>query len=185
VAIFAISAVVALIALLVVGYQAFEYLLDPVRSGNLVGRIRAPLGLLTATALVAAYHYSVWRRERAVLQADARSLQETGSLQEAGRVQDAGPVLTARRTIGQVVLVTGSDHVPLSHAIREATGADVTVWLRSGLPAGPDPGQSDPRQPDAGMLMAALEGVSAERVLVVVGPGDRIDVIPVQDRTVS
>jgi hypothetical protein len=185
VAIFAISAVVALIALLVVGYQAFEYLLDPVRSGNLVGRIRVPLGLLTATALVATYHYSVWRRERAVLQADARSLQETGSLQEAGRVQDAGPVLTARRTIGQVVLVTGSDHVPLSHAIREATGADVTVWLRSGLPAGPDPGQSDPRQPDAGMLMAALEGVSAERVLVVVGPGDRIDVIPVQDRTVS
>jgi hypothetical protein len=191
VAIFAISAVVALIALLVVGYQAFEYLLDPVRSGNLVGRIRAPLGLLTATALVAAYHYSVWRRERAVLQADARSLQETGSLQEAGRVQeagrgqDAGPLLTARRTIGQVVLVTGSDHVPLSHAIREATGADVTVWLRSGLPAGPDPGQPDPRQPDAGMLMAALEGVSAERVLVVVGPGDRIDVIPVQDHTAS
>ena len=151
VAIFAISAVVALIALLVVGYQVFEYLLDPVRSGNLVGRIRAPLGLLTATALVAAYHYSVWRRERAVL------------------APDAG------RTIGQVVLVTGSDPVPLSRAIREATGAEVTVWLRSGLPAGPDA-----VQPDAGTLMAALEGVSAERVLVVVGPGDRIDVIPVQ-----
>ncbi|UKA52630.1 DUF5671 domain-containing protein [Arthrobacter sp. FW305-BF8] len=185
VAIFGISAVVALIALLLVGYQAFEYLLDPERQGNLVGRIRAPLGLLTATALVATYHYSVWRRERAVLQGDAPSLQETGPLQEAGRVQDAGPVLTARRTIGQVVLVTGSDHVPLSHAIREATGADVTVWLRSGLPAGPDPGQSDPRLPDAGMLMAALEGVSAERVLVVVGPGGRIDVIPVQDHTAS
>ncbi|MDQ0619137.1 DUF5671 domain-containing protein [Arthrobacter globiformis] len=180
VAIFAISAVVALIALLVVGYQAFGYLLDPLRSGNLVGRTPAPLGLLTATALVAAYHYSVWRRERAVLPAEAASLQETGSLQEAGGAQDAGPVRTARRTIGQVVLVTGSDHVPLSRAIREATGADVTVWLRSGQTAGPDPAQ-----PDAGNLLAALEGVRAERVLVVVGPGVRIDVIPVQDHTAS
>ncbi|WP_146033079.1 hypothetical protein [Arthrobacter sp. AFG20] len=59
----------------------------------------------------------------------------------------------------------------------------MTVWLRSGQAAGPDRGQSDPGQPDAGMLRAALEGVSAERVLVVVGPGDRIDVIPVQDHT--
>ncbi|WP_246468648.1 hypothetical protein [Arthrobacter ipis] len=144
-------------------------------SGTLVGRIRAPLGLLTATALVAVYHYSVWRRERAVLPTDAGSLQETDSLQEAGRVQDTGPVRTARRTIGQVVLVTGSDPVPLSRAIHEASGADVTVWLRSGLPAGPDAGQ-----PDARTLMTALEGVSAERVLAVVGPGARIDVIPVQ-----
>ena len=156
-----------------------------VRSGNLVGRIRAPLGLLTAAALVAAYHYSAWRRERAVLPADAGSLQETGSLQEpgspqeAGRVQDTGPVRTARRTIGQVVLVTGSDPVPLSRAIHEASGADVTVWLRSGLPAGPAAGQ-----PDARTLMTALEGVSAERVLAVVGPGARIDVIPVQGHTV-
>ncbi|MBT2550619.1 DUF5671 domain-containing protein [Arthrobacter sp. ISL-65] len=180
VAVFAISAVVALIALLVVGYQAFEYLLEPERSGNLVGRIRAPLGLLTATALVAAYHCGVWRRERAVLPAEAASLRETGPLQEAGRLQDAGPVGTARRTIGRVVLVTGSGHVPLSRAIREATGADVTVWLRSGQTAGPDPAQ-----PDAGRLLVALEGVRAERVLVVVGPGARIDVIPVQGHTAS
>jgi hypothetical protein len=180
VAIFAISAVVALIALLVAGYQACEYLLDPVRSGNLVGRIRAPLGLLTATALAATYHYSVWRRERAALPADAGALQEGGALQEAGRVQDAGPVRTGGRTIGRVVLVTGSDHVQLSRAIREATGADVTVWLRSGLPAGLDAVQPDAVHLAAGKLMAALEGVSAERVLVVVGPGDRIDVIPVR-----
>ncbi|MGN7250202.1 DUF5671 domain-containing protein [Arthrobacter sp. SAFR-014] len=174
VAIFAISAVVALIALLVVGYQGFEYLLDPVHSGNLVGRIRAPLGLLTATALAAAYHYSVWRRERMVL-----------------------PV-NAGRTIGEVVLVTGSDPVPLLHAIRTATGADVTVWLRSDQPAGSLPvsdgglgsdggavAASGGRlpytgHPDPGTLIAALEGVNAERVLVVVGPGDRIDVIPVR-----
>ncbi|MFF2317341.1 DUF5671 domain-containing protein [Arthrobacter sp. NPDC058097] len=151
VAIFGISAVVALIALLVVGYQVFEYLLDPVPSGNLVGRIRSPLGLLTATALVAAYHYSVWRRER------------------------GAPPPDAGRTIGEVVLVTGSDPVPLLHAIHNATHADVTVWLRSGQPAGP--------QPDPGTVVAALEGVMAERVLVVVGPGARIEVIPVRDGT--
>jgi hypothetical protein len=97
VAIFGISAVVALAALLAVGYQAFEYLLDPERSGNLVGRIRAPLGLLTGTALVAAYHHGVWRRERAPLAADAGPSHETG------------PVRNEGRTIGQVVLVTGSD----------------------------------------------------------------------------
>jgi hypothetical protein len=33
--------------------------------------------------------------------------------------------------------------------------------------------------------MAALEGVIAERVLVVVGPDARIDVIPVRDHAVS
>ena len=180
VAIFGISAVVALIALLVVGYQAFEYLLDPERSGNLVGRIRAPLGLLTATALVAAYHYSIWRRERAALPPDAVS------------VQEAGPARKEGRTIGQVVLVTGSDPVPLTHAIRKATGADVTVWLRSGATAGPHPasdgGAAAPsagRAPDPGQLMAALEGMIAERVLVVVGPDARIDVIPVRDHAVS
>jgi hypothetical protein len=180
VAIFAISAVVALIALLVVGYQAFEYLLDPARSGNLVGRIRVPLGLLTATALVAAYHYSVWRRERAPLAADAGPSHETG------------PVRNEGRTIGQVVLVTGSDPVPLSRAIRQATGADVTVWLRSGPTAGPHPASdggaaavSAGRAPDPAQLMAALEGMRAERVLVVVGPDARIDVIPVREHTAS
>ncbi|MFE5839217.1 DUF5671 domain-containing protein [Arthrobacter sp. NPDC056493] len=182
VAIFGISAVVALIALLVVGYQAFEYLLDPASAGNLVGRIRAPLGLLTATALVAAYHYSVWRRERAVLPADAGPPgQENVPLQEAGP-DGAGP-----RAIGQVILVSGSDPLPLSRAIREATGADVTVWQRSGPPAGFQPesdggaaASSGRRGLDPGEVVAALEGVSGERVLVVVGPGARIDVIPVR-----
>lgn len=178
VAIFGISAVVALVALLVVGYQAFEYLLDPERPGNLVGRIRAPLGLLTATALVAAYHYGVWRRERA-------------ALPDAGPLQDTGPDRNEGRTIGLVVLVTGSDPDPLSRAIRRATGADVMVWLRSGPAAGPPPASdggaaaaSAGRAPDPGQLMAALEGVRAERVLVVVGPDARIDVIPVRDHTV-
>ncbi|WP_353712391.1 DUF5671 domain-containing protein [Arthrobacter sp. K5] len=186
VVIFGISAVVALIALLVVGYQVFEYLLDPERSGNLIGRIRAPLGLLTATALVAAYHYSVWRRERATLPPDA------GPVQEVEPVQEAGPLQNEERSIGQVVLVTGSDPVLLTHAIRAATGADVTVWLRSGPAAGQHPasdgGAAAPsagRVPDPGQLMAALEGVIAERVLVVVGPDARIDVIPVRDHAVS
>jgi len=162
VAIFGISGVVALIALLVVGYQAFEYLLDPALSGNLVGQIRAPLGLLTATALVAAYHYSVWRRERAV-PSDA----------------DDGPA----RAIGEVILVTDSDPGPLSRAIRTATGAGVKVWLRSS-PA-PEPGEPEHSGPDAAALVAALEGVTGGRVLVVVGPGSKVDVIPVWENSAS
>jgi hypothetical protein len=130
---------------------------------------------------VAAYHYSVWRRERATLPPDA------GPVQEVEPVQEAGPLQNEERSIGQVVLVTGSDPVLLTHAIRAATGADVTVWLRSGPAAGQHPasdgGAAAPsagRVPDPGQLMAALEGVIAERVLVVVGPDARIDVIPVQ-----
>jgi hypothetical protein len=68
----------------------------------------------------------------------------------------------------------------------------VTVWLRSGPTAGPHPasdgGAAAPsagRAPDPGQLMAALEGIIAERVLVVVGPDARIDVIPVRDHAVS
>ncbi|MFC9332997.1 DUF5671 domain-containing protein [Arthrobacter sp. NPDC057009] len=160
VAVFGISALVALIALLVVGYQAFEYLLDPARSGSLVGRIRAPLGLLAATALVAGYHYSVWRRERGV--------------------PPAAPA-APERAIGQVVLVTGSDPGLLADAIRNATGADVTVWLRSGSSS--EPGEPGGSGPDASALVAALEGVAGERVLVVIGPGARIDAIPVWENT--
>ncbi|HKS00450.1 MAG TPA: DUF5671 domain-containing protein [Arthrobacter sp.] len=163
VAIFGISAVVALAALLVAGYQAFEFWLDPARSGNLVGRIRASLGLLTATALVAAYHYSVWRRDR------ARQPEASGS---------------PARAIGQVTLVTGADPVPLSHAIRSATGADVTAWLKSGQTVDakhPGPAEPGPGGPEPAAVVAALEGVTGERVLVIVGPGGRIDVIPVRE----
>lgn len=154
VAVFGLSAVVALVTLLVIGYQAFEYLLDGAGRESLAGRVRAPLGLLVATGLVAGYHYGAWRRERAAL--------------------PPGPP-PPRRTIGHVILVTGSDPVPLSRVITEASGAKITVWKRADAGG---TGSGEPNQPDPGQLAQALEGVSAERVLVVIGPGARIDVVP-------
>jgi hypothetical protein len=154
VAVFGLSAVVALVTLLVIGYQAFEYLLDGTGRGSLAGRVRAPLGLLVATGLVAGYHYGVWRRERAAL--------------------PPGPP-HPRRTIGHVILVTGSDPAPLSRVISEASGARITVWKRADAGAA---ASGEPSEPDPGQLAKALEGVSGERVLVVIGPDARIEVVP-------
>jgi hypothetical protein len=116
--------------------------------------VRAPLGLLVATGLVAGYHYGVWRRERAAL--------------------PPGPP-HPRRTIGHVILVTGSDPAPLSRVISEASGARITVWKRADAGAA---GSGEPSGPDPGQLAQALEGVTGERVLVVIGLDARIDVVP-------
>ncbi|HAM25473.1 MAG TPA: hypothetical protein DCP11_01895, partial [Microbacteriaceae bacterium] len=104
--VFGVSAVVALITLLVIGYRIFEFTLGSVTGQSLLDRMRAPLGLLLATGLAAGYHFTVWRRDRAV----------------------APVTLRAARTIGRVILVTGLDPDPLRRAIDAATGAAVTVW---------------------------------------------------------
>lgn len=157
IAVFGLSAAVALAALLVVGFRVFEFFLDTVTGGSLVDRVRAPLGLLVATGLAAGYHFAVWRHDRAVLAA-------------------AGPA--RRPTIGQVILVTGADPAPLHRAIEEATGAGVTVWRRAD--AGPAGG--DTAIPVAGALAerlaTALDGVTGRRVLVTIAPDGRIDVVP-------
>ncbi|MRX43586.1 DUF5671 domain-containing protein [Agromyces kandeliae] len=159
VAVFGASAVVAIITLLVVGYRVFEFVLDPGTGFALVDRIRAPLGLLVATALVFAYHFAVWRRDRAMIS-------ETG--------------VSAERRIGRIVLVASGDTEAAERAIAAATGARVVVWRRrdGGREDGVDveaPG------PDAAVVLAALEGVTAERVLVLVGPGDRVEAVPLVD----
>jgi hypothetical protein len=109
VAVFGVSAVVALVTLLVVGYRIFELALGDLSGEGLVERIRAPFGLLVATALVAGYHYAVWRRDRSLIVATAPT-----------------------RRIDTVILVTGrSDPAPLTKAVGEATGGSVTAWLRA------------------------------------------------------
>jgi hypothetical protein len=71
----------------------------------------------------------------------------------------------------------------------EVTGASVTVWRKA------DAGTSGAATPGAGTsvtataaegaagdlperLAEALDGVAADRVLIVIGPGSRLDVIP-------
>ncbi|WP_430647156.1 DUF5671 domain-containing protein [Agromyces sp. GXS1127] len=165
IAVFGASAVVAVITLLVVGYRVFEFVLDPATGASLVDRIRAPLGLLIATALVFAYHFAVWRRDRAM-------------------IADRGVAAPARR-IGRVVLVAAGDTRELERAIAGTTGASVVVWRRveagTETAAGAEPGAAPTGPglgPDAAAVVAALEGVAARRVLVLAGPGDRVEAVP-------
>ena len=152
IAVFGISAVVALIALLVVGYRLFEFGLDPTTGGSLIDRVRAPLGVLVATALVFGYHFAVWRRDRAVIVAEG---------------------LAPARRIGRVILVTAGDVAALKTAIEDATGASVTLWQRSG--------DETAAAPDAAAVVGALAGVTGRRALVLAGPGDRVEVVRLAD----
>jgi hypothetical protein len=107
--VFGLSAVVAIVTLIVIGYRIFEFALGDVSGESLVDRVRAPLGLLVATGLAAGYHFAVWRHDRAGIAAAPHR----------------------ERTIGRVFLVTGADPEPLTRSIDDATGASVTVWRRS------------------------------------------------------
>ncbi|TFD45208.1 hypothetical protein E3T55_19330 [Cryobacterium frigoriphilum] len=155
--VFGLSAVAAIITLLIIGFQVFEFVLDPVVRGSLLDRVRAPLGVLVAATLVAGYHFGVWRSDRAVLATDAPA---------------------RARTIARVTLVIGAatgDGAPeaeLVAAVRDATGAQVTVWRVAG------PGEASIAAPD---LVQALVGVMGNRVLVICGPAQRIEVIPLAD----
>ncbi|WP_241980828.1 DUF5671 domain-containing protein [Cryobacterium sp. Hh11] len=165
--IFGISAIVAIITLLVIGYRIFEFVLDDLSRQSLLDRVRAPLGLLVATGLAAGYHFSVWRRDRA-------------ALAEAG---------LPGRAIHRVILVTAGDPTATRDLIAELTGAAVTVWQRATAPDGPAPTNDAPIDaaprddvlPSAERLGLALAGVTGARVLVVVGVGGSVDVIPLQN----
>jgi hypothetical protein len=162
---FGISAVVALIALLVIGYRLFEYVLGDVTGGSLVDRVRASVGVLVAAGVVAAYHFSLWRRERILLAA-------------------VSPAQGA--TIGRVTLVTGSHAEQLSKAITEATGAKVVLWKRVGGRQHTEYAEGD--IPGTGTLIErvtqALSGIAAKHVLLVIGPDSGpstyIEVIPLE-----
>jgi hypothetical protein len=109
IAVFGVSALVSIIVLLVIGYQIFDFFLSHGANGSLLEGIRASLGLLIATGLVAGYHFSVWRGDRVLV--------------------PSGMARTP--TVGRVVLVAGPDHDDLVRAIRSETGAAVTVLTRS------------------------------------------------------
>ena len=120
--------------------------------GALIDRVRAPLGLFVPTAMVAAYHFSVWRHDKSAW------------AEMPGRA----------RTIGRVILVAAADAEAQKRLIEEHTGAAVTVWRREET----SPASAGPV---LDRLTDALDGVSGKRVLVVTGPGTTIDVIPLMD----
>lgn len=170
IAFFGVSAVVALITLLVIGYRLFEFLLGDVTGGSLLDRIRGPFGLLVAAGLVAGYHFALWRHDR-VLLAAARPAR--------------------KRTVDAVTLVTAprADAEALARGIADATGgARVTLWLRAddGDPGLPAPGSASEgaatqlAAETVNQVAAALDAVTAQHVLVVLGQGNRLEVIPLR-----
>ena len=166
VAFFGVSAVVALITLLVIGYRLFEFLLSDVTAGSVLDRIRAPLGLLVAAGLVAGYHFALWRHDRTLLAAAAPA---------------------RKRVIEHITLVSGYpaaavDPEALARGIAAAArGAKVTTWLRAD-DGGPAPTPSSALPPSTEELTAqaaaALDGVPARHVLVLAGPAGRMEIIP-------
>lgn len=108
VVIFGVSALVALITLLVIGFQLFSFILDGGSGESFIERSRQALGLLAATVLVAIYHFTIWQKDRA-----------SGVSQEQAR------------TIERVTLVTSAESQELVQAIRSSTGARVSVLRRA------------------------------------------------------
>lgn len=155
--VFGVSALVALVTLLIVTFSVVESALGE-GSRSLIETVRAPLGLLTATVLVAVYHFVVWRRDR----------------------PEAAPAAAAPR-IGRVTLVAEGNSTPLADAVRAATGATVSVWVAEpGAEHEVEPGTElhvEPPSPDAAAVVDRLAEVSGAHLLVIVR-GDAVDVIP-------
>ncbi len=136
VVVFGASAIVALVTALLIGYRLFEALLSGV--GGLIELIRAPLGLLSATLLVSAYHFAIWRRDRRLAAADGGS---------AARVE-------------RIVLVSAGDAEALASRLRSETGARVSVWRAADAAALID-------DADLVRVVGRIREAPARRVLVV------------------
>lgn len=150
VVIFGLSALVALITLLVIGYQVFSFALDGASGGSLLERIRQALGLLVATLLVAAYHFALWRRDRA-----------------------SAPDAERHRTIERLTLVTSSDPAPLVDALRAATGARVAVLRRADAQAG----EPDAAALVAALDGIVADGTVAGHVLIIAGAKGKAEIV--------
>ncbi|MCA1307973.1 DUF5671 domain-containing protein [Microbacterium esteraromaticum] len=164
VAVFGASAIVGLITLLIIGYRLFDFLLDDARLAALVEQIRAPLGLLSATAVVFGYHFAIWRHDRRIAPSAAR-----------------------RASIGRVILVTADADDPrtaqLSAQIAESTGAAVTVWRAAeGATLAPlAPAEATPAPRAHVELPSELASIQAPRVLVVSLPDSAPMIVPLAD----
>lgn len=145
--IFGVSAVVALITLLVIGFQLFSMMLNG--SGTFIENSRQAIGLLTATVLVAVYHLVIWRTDP---------------------VSDV--VHESTRGIERITLVTTADGHDLVEAVRAATGARVTMLQRADVAeSGSYPAEK------ITALVSAFDGVEAKHLLVIVGEDSKMEII--------
>ncbi|MDT0180332.1 DUF5671 domain-containing protein [Microbacterium sp. ARD31] len=150
VAVFGASAIVAIVTLLLIGYRLFELLLGS--GGGFIERVRAPFGLLSATALVFAYHFAIWRRDRRVVRATA-----------------------PRVAVGRIVLVATDAPADLAQRLRTDTGAALTVWRAAPAVAG------GVDESVLARLHEQLAGVEASRVLALVEPDGAVRMVPLSE----
>ncbi|MCO5294576.1 MAG: DUF5671 domain-containing protein [Homoserinimonas sp.] len=149
--VFGLSALTALITLLVIGYQLFAFLLDEGSGESFLERSRQAIGVLLATLLVAIYHFVLWRRERSTAPAVAHSV--------AARL---------------VTLVAGS--ADAAEAVSKSTGVKVRL-LRRTTPA---EGELEPDALGAAAASAVSAAESAQ-LLIIAREKGKLEVIPLDD----
>ncbi|GAA3643788.1 hypothetical protein GCM10022200_29690 [Microbacterium awajiense] len=150
VTIFGASAVVAIVTVLLIGFRLFELALGEVTGAGVIDRIRAPLGLLSATAVVFGYHFAVWRHDRSLARPEP-----------------------SRSTTAHVIVVAAAGADTLRRGIRSATGAAVSV-----LSVADEADGAALRDDDLEAVLASLARVDAPGVLVLRGDGG-IRIVPV------
>lgn len=102
---FGIGGIAAIISLIVGVYQLFNDFLTGEFGSSTLRDLRYVIGVLVSTAIIASYHWSIYRHERTV------------------DVSFGSP--------SKSVVLIGPADKQIAHEIREATGARVTLWTRA------------------------------------------------------
>jgi len=167
---FGVSAVVALVALLIVGYRVFEMLVGGASPAlNLLDYIRAPLGWLLATAGVSAYHFALWKSDRERLAA-LRLQAPAAPSEDAPAPTEPAPA--AVRTV-IVVAPHGSDHLLSTLQLTEGLAVR---WIASSGPRLPE----DITQQLANRITEAL-ATRPGSLLAVAGPDGQVSFTELAD----
>jgi len=127
---FGLTGVVAIIVVLIAVYGLLEAALSGRLNGETVRDQRGALGVLVAAAALAAYHWAVYREDRRLapsapdptLTFTAIAARIDGPIDA---VEPSGPTAAVDR-----VLLIGPPDDDLVAAVREATGAQVELWVQ-------------------------------------------------------
>ena len=127
---FGLTGVVAIIAVLIAVYGLLNAALADGLGGETVRNQRGALGVLVAAAALAAYHWAVYREDRRLapaapeptLRFATAEVPAEGTIDATGA---GGPIAAVDR-----VLLIGPPDDDLVAAVRDATGAQVELWVQ-------------------------------------------------------
>ncbi|MGC5584985.1 DUF5671 domain-containing protein [Ornithinimicrobium sp. W1665] len=166
---FGVSGVAAVIALITLVYLILEDALAGGIDTETMRSIRFALGILATTSLLSAYHWTVFRADRAELERRAPAAEAARAAELAART-DGAPAWAApagsrhtpaaadahgRRTI----LLVGSLSPAELSDLADRTGADVQLWLPRAAP---------PERPSLEELAEAVAAVPESDLLLLV-----------------